>query len=111
VLAEWIGGLRGVELLGEPPVSIGSRVRRVAYFLGRRVEYVNEILALDGSQLDMRSVDGPFAMRITYRFEPAVGGGTTVSNHVRGGGPRLFAPLVRRNDQRDLNRLRDVLEA
>jgi hypothetical protein len=108
---EWIGGLREVELLGEPPVAVGSRVRRVAYFLGRRVEYVNEILALDGSQLDMRSVEGTFAMQITYRFEPAAGGGTTVSNHVRGGGPRLFAPLVRRNVQRDLNRLRDVLEA
>jgi hypothetical protein len=46
-----------------------------------------------------------------YRFEPAAGGGTTVSNHVRGGGPRVFAPLVRRNVQRDLNRLRDVLDA
>jgi uncharacterized membrane protein len=107
----WIGGLREVELLDEPPLSVGSRVRRVAYFLGRRVEYVNEILALDGAQLDMRSVEGPFAMQITYRFDPAPGGGTTVSNHVRGGGPRLFAPLVRRNVQRDLNRLRDLLDA
>ena len=31
----WIGGLREAELLGEPPVGVGSRVRRVAYFLGR----------------------------------------------------------------------------
>jgi Polyketide cyclase / dehydrase and lipid transport len=108
---EWIGGLREAELLGEPPVAVGSRVRRVAYFLRRRVEYVNEIVALDDTTLDMRSVKAPFPMQITYRFESSSGGGTDVSNHVRGGGLRVFAPLVRRNVQRDLERLRDVLEA
>jgi hypothetical protein len=107
---EWIGGLREAELLGDGPVTIGSRVRRVAYFLRRRIEYVNEILALDEHQLDMQSVKAPFPMRITYRFDPAPEGGTAVSNRVRGGGPRILAPLVRRNVQRDLERLRDVLE-
>lgn len=107
---QWIGGLREAELLDEQLVRVGSRVRRVAYFLRRRVEYVNEVLALDATQLDMRSVKAPFPMHITYRFEPAPGGGTDVSNHVRGGGPRLLAPLVRRNVQRDLERLRDLLE-
>jgi len=108
---QWIGGLREAELLGDGPVAVGSRVRRVAYFLGRRVEYVNEILALDASHLDMRSVKAPFPMRITYRFDPAPEGGTTVRNHVRGGGLRLLAPLVRRNVRRDLERLRDALES
>jgi hypothetical protein len=108
---QWIGGLREAELLGDRPVAVGSRVRRVAYFLRRRVEYVNEIVALDDTQLDMRSVKSPFPMQITYRFEPAPGGATMVTNHVCGGGPRLFNPLVRRNVQRDLERLRDVLEA
>jgi carbon monoxide dehydrogenase subunit G len=108
---EWIGGLREAELVGDQPVAVGSRVRRVASFLGRRVEYVNEVLALDHTRLDMRSVKSPFPMRITYRFEPAPGGGTTVSNHVRGGGLGILAPLVRRNVQRDLERLRDVLES
>ena len=107
---QWIGGLREAELLGDPPVTVGSRVRRVAYFLRRRVEYVNEIVALDDSRLDMQSVKAPFPMQITYRFDPAPGGGTIVSNHVRGGGPRLFAPFVRRNVQRDLERLRDHLQ-
>jgi hypothetical protein len=108
---EWIGGLREVELLGDGPVAVGSHVRRVAYFLRRRVEYVNEIVALDETQLDMRSVKAPFPMHITYRFEPAAEGGTTVSNRVRGGGLRILAPFVRRNVQRDLGRLRDVLES
>ncbi|HET9291405.1 MAG TPA: ATPase, partial [Actinomycetes bacterium] len=38
----WIGGLRSARLVTDPPVGVGSRVERVASFLGRRVEYVNE---------------------------------------------------------------------
>lgn len=108
---EWIGGLREAELLGDGPVAVGSRVRRVADFLRRRVDYVNEIVALDETQLVMRSVKAPFPMHIPYRFEPAAEGGTTVSNRVRGGGLRVLAPFVRHNVQRDLERLRDVLES
>jgi hypothetical protein len=46
-----------------------------------------------------------------YRYEPAPGGGTIVSNRVRVGGLRLLQPLVRRNVQRDVERLREVLES
>jgi carbon monoxide dehydrogenase subunit G len=113
----WIGGVREVRLLSPPPVGAGSRVARVASFLGRRVEYVNEVVALDDAHLDMRSVAAPFPMHITYSFA-ADGPGTTVRNRVRGApggffalfGP-LLAPLVRRSVQKDLERLRDVLEA
>jgi hypothetical protein len=49
-------------------------------------------------------------MHITYGFVPE-GDGTRVTNHVRGGGPRLVAPLVRRSVQRDLGRLKQALEA
>ena len=114
---EWIGGLREARLLGEGPLSQGSRVARVASFMGRKVEYVNEITRLDpGRVLDMRSVKAPFPMEITYTFDDE-DGATVVRNHVRGGGGMfslgspLFAPMVRRNVQRDLERMRDVLEA
>lgn len=114
---EWIGGLREARLLGDAPIAEGSRVARVASFLGRRVEYVNEVTRLEpGRLLDMRSVKAPFPMEITYTFEEA-GGATVVRNHVRGGGglfslgSPLFAPMVRRNVQKDLERMRDVLEA
>jgi uncharacterized membrane protein len=113
---EWIGGLREARMLGEGPLREGSRVARVASFMGRRVEYVNEITRLEpGTVLEMRSVKAPFPMHITYTFEDR-DGGTLVRNHVRGGGHLFslgspaFAPLVRRNVQRDLERLRDVLE-
>jgi uncharacterized membrane protein len=113
---EWIGGLREARLLGEGPLAEGSRVARAASFMGRKVEYVNEITRLEpGRTLDMRSVKAPFPMHITYTFEDR-DGGTLVRNHVRGGGglfslgSPLFAPMVRRNVQRDLERMRDVLE-
>jgi uncharacterized membrane protein len=117
----WIGGVREVRLETPPPLRAGSRVARVAAFLGRRVEYVNEVTELDpGRVLDMRSVKAPFPMRVTYSFEDADAGGaaTIVRNRVRGEPGGLFAvfgpllaPLVRRSVQRDLERLRDLLEA
>lgn len=117
---EWIGGVREVRMETPPPLGTGSRVARVAYFLGRRVEYVNEVTELDPERmLDMRSVKAPFPMRVTYSFAPADGGAATrVGNRVRGApggffalfGP-LLAPLVKRSVQKDLERLRDVVEA
>ena len=113
----WIGGVREVRMETPPPLRAGSRVARVASFLGRRVEYVNEVTELDpGRVLDMRSVKAPFPMRVTYSFEDD-GAATIVRNRVRGDpggfyalfGP-LLAPLVKRSVQRDLERLRDVLE-
>ena len=116
---EWIGGVREVRLETPPPIGAGSRVARVASFLGRRVEYVNEVTELDPARvLDMRSVKAPFPMRVTYSFEAADGGGATVvRNRVRGAPGGFFAifgpllgPLVKRSVQKDLERLRDVLE-
>jgi uncharacterized membrane protein len=113
---EWIGGVREVRMQTSPPVAAGSRVARVAAFLGRRVEYVNEVVALDDAHLEMRSIVAPFPMHITYSFV-ADGADTIVRNRVRGepGGffalfGALLAPLVRRSVQKDLERLRDVLE-
>ena len=118
---EWIGGVREVRMETPPPLAVGSRVARVAYFMRRRVEYVNEVTELDPERvLDMRSVKAPFPMRVTYSFEPRGADGrdgTTVRNRVRGApggffalfGP-LLAPLVKRSVQKDLDRLRDVIE-
>jgi uncharacterized membrane protein len=113
---DWIGGLRSARLEGDPPLAEGSRVARVASFLGRKVHYVNEVTRLDPARmLEMRSVEAPFPMHIVYTFEDGEGG-TLVRNRVRGGGglvsigSPLFARLVKRNIQRDIERLRDLLE-
>jgi len=114
---EWTQGIRRAELTKPAPggdFGVGAEVTRVAYFLGKRIDYV---LAVVGYQpptlLDMKSVAGPFPMHVTYRFEPDTGG-TRASIRVRGGAGgsyRLAGPLVRRmvranlvKDLRDLDR-------
>ncbi len=113
----WIGGVSESELLGEPPIAVGSRVRRVASFMGKRIEYVNEVTRLEpGTVLEMRSVKSPFPMVVTYAFED-VEGGTRASVRVQGdpsalyriAGP-LLARQVRRSEQRDLDTVRTILE-
>lgn len=113
----WIGGVSESELLGEPPIVEGSRVRRVASFLGKRIEYVNEVDRLEpGSLMVMRSVKGPFPMRVTYGFEDDRAG-TRARVRVEGD-PKpayclaqpLMARAVKRSISADVRRLKSELE-
>ena len=113
----WIGGISESKLLGEPPIAVGSRVRRVASFMGKRIEYVNEVKRLDpGTLLEMRSVKSPFPMIVTYAFEDA-DGGSRASVRVQGDPSalyRLAGPLlsrkVKKSVQSDLDTLRRIFE-
>ncbi len=113
----WIGGISESKLQGDPPIAVGSRVRRVASFMGKRIEYVNEVTRLEpGAVLEMRSVKSPFPMVVTYAFDDA-GGRTRTSVRVQGDPSALYriaGPLlsrqVRRSVQGDLNRLKGILE-
>ena len=89
----------------------------MASFLGRRIEYLNEITELSGTRLAMRSVRSPFPMRVTYGFDDAADDATEVSVRVEGDASRLYrladpllAVLVRRSVQRDLRTLKRLLE-
>lgn len=113
----WIGGLRSARLVTQPPVTVGSQVERVASFLGRRIEYVNEITELTDTRLAMRSIRSPFPMRVTYSFTGAGKEATEVSVRVEGDARRLYriadpllGLLVRRSVQRDLRSLKRNLE-
>jgi hypothetical protein len=114
----WIGALSSARVLSPGPVGAGTRVERVARFLGRRIEYVNEITAYEPPRrLAMRSVKAPFPMTVVYEFDDAPGG--TVARIRAGGesgrfyavaGPLLSA-MVRRGIARDVRRLKSVLES
>ena len=114
----WITGIQTARMLTEPPLSIGTRVERLASFLGKRIEYVLEVVEHDGQHLlAMRSVKGPFPMRVRYEFEDA-DGGTRVRIRIQGGATRFYrlaAPLisrrVKRNVQNDLRSLKELLES
>jgi hypothetical protein len=115
----WIGGISESELEGDPPVRVGSRVRRVATFLGKRIEYVNEVERLESdARLEMRSVKSPFPMRVTYSFDDANDGSTRARIRVEGDPGAIYrvaGPVMRRQVQRsisrDLETLRSILEA
>lgn len=113
----WIGGIRSARLLTPGPVAVGSQVERVAGFLGRRVQYVNEITELTAERLAMRSVRSPFPMRVTYGHRDAGDSTTEVSVRVQGDAARFYAlvapllgPAVHRSITRDLRNLKRVLE-
>jgi uncharacterized membrane protein len=114
----WIGGVDRVRRLDEGPIGVGSRVERSARFLGRRLDYVNDVVELEpGSRLRMRSVSGPVPMDITYAFADAGPWRTRASIRVRGeargalrlAGP-LLGPMVRRSVAADLRRLKALAE-
>lgn len=114
----WYENIEDAEWETAPPLQVGSRVRFVASFLGRRLAYTYEIRELvPGEQLVMSTAQGPFPMETTYAWSDAGGGATRMSLRNRGepsGFGRLAAPLVaramRRANEQDLRRLKDLLE-
>lgn len=113
----WIGGIKESETLTDPPLGEGTRVRRVASFLGKRIEYVNEVEEyVPETRLKMRSVESPIPMMVTYEFEDA-GEATRARIHVEGeaGGfyklaGRALGRAVKRSISGDLSTLKRLLE-
>ena len=114
---EWIRALSGVRLVTESPFGVGTQVERVASFLGKRIEYVNEVVEWEpGRRLVMRSVKAPFPMTVVYEFDDADGGTRfRIRTHGDAGGfYRLAGPLldraVRKGVEGDLAQLKQNLE-
>lgn len=116
---KWYLNIRSVEWKTAPPARVGSRVAFVAHFLGRRLAYTYEIAELvPEARLVMRTSEGPFPMETTYTWDPEGEHGTRMTLRNRGepaGFSRLVAPFMasamRRANQKDLARLKAVLEA
>jgi hypothetical protein len=114
---EWISGI--VESTPEMPgpIGVGSHVRRVAKFMGRRIEYAPAVLELEPHSHLLMRTDKPFPMTIDYRFSSS--GGTTRFEQWLQGGPGgvmglldpLMAAMVRRNVRGDMQRLKAILES
>lgn len=112
----WYANIVSVDRRTPPPLAVGSRMDFVATFLGRRLSYTYEVVALEpGRRLVMRTADGPFPMETTYTWEP-VPGGTRMRLRNRGtpsGFAKVAAPVVatamRRAMTKDLARLTERL--
>ena len=115
---EWYANIRSVRWQTPPPVAVGSRMDFVAQFLGRRLAYTYEVVALEpGHRLVMRTADGPFPMETTYTWEAVGESATRMTLRNRGnpsGFSRLTAPMMERAmrhaTSKDLRRLKAMLE-
>ena len=58
----WIGGIKSTRMLTEPPVGVGTRVARVASFMGKRIEYTPEVMAYEAISLLTMRTNKPFEM-------------------------------------------------
>jgi hypothetical protein len=115
---EWYVNIKSVEWKTQPPMRAGSRLAFVAHFLGRRLAYTYELVELvPGERLVMRTTEGPFPMETTYTWVAASERSTRMTLRNRGeprGFGKLAAPLMasamRRANQKDLARLKTILE-
>jgi uncharacterized protein YndB with AHSA1/START domain len=114
---QWIRALTDVRVVTDSALGAGTRVARTARFLGRRIEYVNEITEYEPPvRLVMRSVKAPFAMTVAYELDD-LGGSTRMRIVVSGdasGFYKLASPLldraVRKGIAGDLARLKELVE-
>ena len=114
----WYSNIESVEWVTAPPVQVGSLVKFVARFLGRRLAYTYEFVELvPGERLVMRTAQGPFPMETTYTWATTSEGKTRMTLRNRGepsGFSKMMAPFMsgamRRANRKDLARLRSILE-
>jgi uncharacterized membrane protein len=115
---QWYVNIKSVEWKTPPPLAVGSRVAFVARFLGRRLAYTYDFVEwVPGVRLVMRTAEGPFPMETTYTWESADEGRTRMALRNRGepaGFSKIVGPLMaaamRRANQKDLARLKALLE-
>ena len=107
----WYENIKAVERRSERSATF------TAEFLGRRLTYTYEIVEdVPGERLVMRTAEGPFPMETSYTWSD-IDGGTRMTLRNRGqpkGFSKLAAPVLtaamRRATQRDLKRLKSILE-
>lgn len=123
----WQGGMVACEWLGgEPPITVGSRYRQHARFLGRDVRSVFEVVEFDPAGViaartlgvDEGGVPGGFPITFRRTVSSLAEGGCLVETLVTGDPGRFFGfagPLmgwmVGRSIRADYERLRELLES
>lgn len=115
----WYKNIKSVEWETPPPLAVGSRLRFEARFLGRTLIYTYELRELDpGRRFVMGTAEGPFPMETIYAWEDTAAGATRMTLRNRGepsGFAKVSAPIMaramRRANEADLERLKQLLEA
>jgi uncharacterized membrane protein len=114
----WQDGVVESEAISEGPLGVGTKLREVRNFLGRRLESTSEITEYEpNSKVAWKATSGPIPLEASMTFE-AVEGGTKISvvgEADVGGLFKLAEPMVARSAQKqfdgDFARLKEILEA
>lgn len=114
----WYKNIKAVEWETPPMLTVGSRLRFRAQFLGRRLEYTYEIREIEpGVRFVMATAQGPFPMETTYTWQDAGPGATRMGLRNRGepaGFASVAAPMMvramRKANEADLRRLKSILD-
>ena len=116
----WYVNIKSVDCESPRPAVVGTRVAFVAQFLGRRIAYTYGVRELvPDERFVMSTAEGPFPMETTYTWQDGPAGGATTMTLRNEGDPaglgKVAAPVMaaamRRTNQKDLARLKDILEA
>jgi uncharacterized membrane protein len=115
----WYENVKSVEWRSPRPLEVGSRIAFTAVFLGRQLAYTYEVKEhVPGERFVMSTSEGPFPMETTYLWEDAGDGVTRMTLRNRGepaGFGKVAAPVMaramRRANQKDLVRLKAILES
>ncbi len=117
-VTQWYANIKSVEWQTPPPAVEGSRIAFVAHFLGRRIAYTYEVReVVPDVRFVMSTENGPFPMRTTYSWVDTPSGATVMTLQNEGepaGFSKVTAPALaaamRRANQKDLRRLKAILE-
>ena len=116
---EWYENIETSEWQTPPPLSIGSRMKFSARFMGRSLAYSYEVRQLvPDERLVMSTDEGPFPMETTYTWTDADAGATKMTLRNRGepsGFAKVAGPVMeaamRRANRKDLRLLKEILES
>lgn len=115
---EWYVNIKSAEWKTPKPLTVGSKVAFIAYFLGRKLVYTYEFVELIPRQkLVMQTAEGPFPMQTIYTWI-AIDGHTTKMILQNKGKPtgfsKLFVPfmtlMMRKANNKDLKNIKHIIE-